>query len=154
MERTLSSLEETLAFGEKLGTVLQAGDVVALVGALGAGKTTLVKGIAKGMGISQEYSVTSPTFVFAHIYHGKLPLYHLDLYRVEHKNELPSIGIEDMLGGPGVAVVEWFDRFPQIWPEDHLRVEMKLKDENSREVFLSHAGSRSKQVILELGKGL
>ncbi len=122
MEVKSISLEETLKLGESLGSLLQKGDVVGLIGPLGVGKTALVNGIAKGLEVDSRYPVTSPTFVFAHIYYGKIPVYHIDLYRIEKESELKGIGIEEMLDGDGVCVVEWFDRFPNIWNEDRMEV--------------------------------
>lgn len=124
---------------------------MALCGPLGVGKTVLVGGIARGMRIDSGYPVTSPTFVFAHIYEGKVLLYHIDLYRVEKESELPGIGLDDMLGGEGVAVVEWFDRFPQIWPGDRLQVEMDFGNESKRKITIEGRGPRGSALERAMG---
>ena len=106
MDSILSrSAEETLKAGERLGRTLTGGDIVALFGQLGAGKTVFAKGIAKGLGISEE--VTSPTFTFLKEYDGKLKLYHFDLYRIEDEEALENIGFCDYLQSEGVCVIEW-----------------------------------------------
>src|SRR5258707_12703275 len=100
---------ETMEFGRQLATTLRPGDVIALTGDLGAGKTCLVKGIAAGLGITQD--VTSPTFTLIHEYRGgRLPLAHVDLYRLNDELEAINIGIEDYLNGAGLTVIEWAER--------------------------------------------
>ena len=106
MEKLLSrSAEETFRAGERLGDILNDGDIVALYGELGAGKTVFAKGIAAGLGITEE--VTSPTFTFLKEYEGKKKLFHFDLYRIEDEEELTNIGFFDYLQGGGVCVIEW-----------------------------------------------
>ena len=100
---------ETRALGGALGERLEAGDVVALRGELGAGKTVFVKGVAAGLGIDPE-TVTSPTFTFVHFHQGRRPLFHVDLYRIERPEAVEGIGWDEAVGGGGVAVVEWADR--------------------------------------------
>ncbi|MFH1263367.1 MAG: tRNA (adenosine(37)-N6)-threonylcarbamoyltransferase complex ATPase subunit type 1 TsaE [Pseudomonadota bacterium] len=142
MDWTAQTPEETAEIGRRIGSHLRAGDVVALEGPLGAGKTVLVGGIARGLQIDPGYSVTSPTFVFAHIYDGKVPLYHIDLYRVEKESELAGIGLGEMLGGDGVAVVEWFERFPKLWPGDRLNVRIGFGERSSRAISVGGDGVR------------
>ncbi len=100
--------DETFSIGERLGATLENGDVVSLIGGLGAGKTVLAKGIAKGLGVAEE--VTSPTFTLLRQYQGRLTLCHYDLYRIEDEEELEHIGFYDDLGKDSVCVIEW----PQI----------------------------------------
>lgn len=105
------SPEETRRFGERLAGVLQAGDVLLLLGNLGAGKSELTRGIARGLGIHQP--VTSPSFTILNVYDdGRLPLYHFDWYRLQSVDELYEMGMEEYLGGDGVAVVEWPGQCP------------------------------------------
>ena len=108
------SAEHTFLLGEKLAHRLKSGDVVALYGGLGAGKTVFVKGIAKGLGIEDD--VTSPTFTFLRQYQGRLPLFHFDLYRIEDEMELYCIGLYDFAGGENVCVVEWAERAQSLFP--------------------------------------
>ncbi len=105
-----SSREETIALGERLGRVLAPGDVLVLTGDLGAGKTQLTKGIAAGMGVTDD--VTSPTFTIEMVYEGtEMPLYHFDLYRLDSPDQLEDTGIFDVLGGDGVCSIEWGEQF-------------------------------------------
>ena len=103
--------EATKAVGEQLGAGLEAGAVVACVGELGAGKTCFVQGLARGLGVAGP--VTSPTFVLVNQYRGRLPVYHVDAYRTERLRELVEIGLDEMLDGDGVTIVEWADK---LWP--------------------------------------
>ena len=127
------SAAETLAFGRQLAATLRPGDVLALTGELGAGKTCLVKGIAAGLGILQN--VTSPTFTLIHEYRGgRLPLAHIDLYRLETSGAAVAIGIEDYLSGPGVAVIEWSERIEALLPAQTKRIHLTVVDETTRQI--------------------
>ncbi|HXI82830.1 MAG TPA: tRNA (adenosine(37)-N6)-threonylcarbamoyltransferase complex ATPase subunit type 1 TsaE [Verrucomicrobiae bacterium] len=127
------SLEETLEFGGRLARELQQGDVIALSGELGAGKTALVKGIARGLGITVD--VTSPTFTLIHEYNdGRLPLFHIDLYRLDSVLQALAVGIEDYLGGPGVTVVEWAERIAPLLPPHTIRIHMESLGETTRRI--------------------
>jgi tRNA threonylcarbamoyladenosine biosynthesis protein TsaE len=124
---------ETIAFGEQFASELRAGDVIALRGELGAGKTCLVKGIARGLGIAQE--VTSPTFTLIHEYRGgRLPLYHVDLYRLDGVEAAVGIGIEEYLGGNGVTVVEWAEKIESLLPAATRRISLSVVDDNTRRI--------------------
>ena len=124
---------ETIAFGRTLGPELHAGDVVALSGELGAGKTCLVKGVAAGLGIAQD--VTSPTFTIIHEYcGGRLPLYHVDLYRLDSLPQTVAIGIEDYLRGDGVTVIEWAEKIEPLLPEHTKRFRMEIISESARRI--------------------
>src|SRR5690606_32898713 len=107
-----TSPEETLALGRWLGERAQAGDVFLMEGDLGAGKTLMTKGIALGLGIDPE-QVTSPSFTLMQVHHGRLPLYHMDLYRLERAADVEALGLEEFLEGDGVAVVEWAAHLPE-----------------------------------------
>ena len=136
-----ASPAETRALARRLSRCLVGGDVLLLQGNLGAGKTEFVKGLAEGLQVTDL--VTSPTFTLLNVYHGAMPLYHFDLYRLEDAEELDNIGFEEFLGGDGVAVVEWPDRFPAEMPLEHIRVEL-LPRENDQErvVRIEARGSR------------
>ena len=124
---TLNDDEATRALGEKLGASLQPGDILLLEGDLGAGKTTLTQGLAKGLGVTEF--VNSPTFVIINEYFtGRLPLYHMDLYRVEEEAQLYDLGVEEYFYGNGVCVVEW--------PE----IARPFLPENFTQITLAHAG--------------
>ncbi|HEY8435938.1 MAG TPA: tRNA (adenosine(37)-N6)-threonylcarbamoyltransferase complex ATPase subunit type 1 TsaE [Haloplasmataceae bacterium] len=124
--------QETIAFGERIGRHLFSGAVITLEGPLGAGKTTLTKGIAKGLDIHQ--TVNSPTFTIVKEYNGRLPLYHIDAYRLEDAFE--DLGLEDYFFGEGVTVVEWPDKISSQIPPAHLKVKIASIDENIRKIEL------------------
>jgi len=102
--------EETLALGRRLGRLLGAGDVVALSGPLGSGKTTLTKGLAEGLDVEEPRWVTSPTFVLIHEYPGRVPVYHVDAYRLAGASDAEALGVDELFFGDGVTIVEWADR--------------------------------------------
>jgi tRNA threonylcarbamoyladenosine biosynthesis protein TsaE len=124
IELRSESPQQTLLFGRALGETLHAGDVVAISGPLGAGKTQLVKGIAQGLGVAGDEPVVSPTFVLVREYRGRTKLYHLDAYRLSGANELLALGLEEMQQEPdAVIVIEWADRVPEAIPPEALRLE-------------------------------
>ena len=108
------SAQQTQALGERLGARLGRGDVVACIGPLGAGKTCFLQGLARGLGVMTD--VTSPTFVLVNQYRGRLPVYHVDAYRTGSLSELVDLGLEEMLHGEGVTVVEWADKLLPLLP--------------------------------------
>jgi len=123
-----ASPEETERAGERLAARLRPGSVVALVGALGAGKTCFVRGLARGLGVNQI--VSSPTFVLVNEYRGRLPVFHVDAYRTESLAELLDLGLDEYIGGDGVTVVEWADKLPALLPAHTIWVHlMGLGDE-------------------------
>ena len=115
-----STPEETAAAGESLGRTLRPGDVVALYGELGSGKTCLVQGLARGLGVST--GATSPTFVLVNEYRGRLPVHHVDAYRTSSLTELMDLGLLDLMGAEGVTLVEWADRAEPLLPPRTIRV--------------------------------
>jgi tRNA threonylcarbamoyladenosine biosynthesis protein TsaE len=125
------SPDETQAVGERLGARLEAGSVVACIGELGAGKTCFLQGLARGLGV--ESVVTSPTFVLVNQYRGRLPVYHLDAYRPETLSELLEIGVEEMLHGNGVTLIEWAEKLLPLLPSHTITVTITgLGDEPRR----------------------
>lgn len=129
------SAEETLRTGAELGRRLQPGDALLLTGDLGAGKTTLTQGVAQGLDVAER--PRSPTFVMATEYRGRLPLYHLDLYRVEDLGELGDLGLDEYLNGDGVTVVEWADRAPPAFPERGVWIAMGVSGEDTRDITIT-----------------
>lgn len=131
------SPEETAALGERLARELGAGACVALVGELGAGKTTFVKGLARGLEIPEE-EVLSPSFVLIREYRGgRLPLFHIDAYRISKPEELQEIGLEEYLLSDGITVIEWADRVPQAIPRGCLEIKLEILGERERRISLS-----------------
>ncbi|MFO0580905.1 MAG: tRNA (adenosine(37)-N6)-threonylcarbamoyltransferase complex ATPase subunit type 1 TsaE [Anaeromyxobacter sp.] len=117
------SAAATRALGERLGKLLRPGDVVALLGDLGAGKTQLVRGICRGAGVPDE-EVSSPTFAIVATYRGRVPVFHADLYRIADEDELFATGFGDLVGGEGALLVEWADRVPGALPEERLTLRL------------------------------
>lgn len=137
MDIRVTDTDETIKLGEIIGKSLEPGSIIALRGDLGAGKTVLVKGIARGLGIEDE--PVSPTFVIMNAYEGRIPLYHFDLYRISGAEELIGIGSEEFLFGGGVSAVEWADRVEEIFPEYTIYIDIKIPEtgngsENIREI--------------------
>jgi tRNA threonylcarbamoyladenosine biosynthesis protein TsaE len=122
-----TSEEETIALGERLARELPRRAVVLLIGDLGAGKTTLTKGIVKGLGAAEPEEVSSPTFTLIHEY-GDARVYHVDLYRLDEPRQVRTLGLEELLERDAVVLVEWGERFPELWPPD--RIEIRLQAEN------------------------
>lgn len=128
------SSEQTVSLGEKLGLQLQPGAIVSLTGPLGSGKTTLVKGIARTLKIKEE--ITSPSFTLISEYRGSLPLYHMDLYRIDSFDEFELTGAEELMYGRGVTVIEWAEKIGDFLPADTITVVFKLKENLERTVTI------------------
>lgn len=141
--RTLTSRSpaETQGLGERLGARLAPGAVVACTGQLGAGKTCFLQGLARGLGVTTE--VTSPTFVLINQYRGRLPLYHLDAYRTGSLTELVDLGLEEMLDGDGVTVIEWADKLLSLLPARTIRVHLSGLGDEPREIVIEEPVSDS-----------
>lgn len=128
------SVKETLHLGEKLAKCFKKGDFVALIGDLGSGKTVLTKGIAKGLGVKSARYVNSPTFVIIKEYKGRLPLYHFDLYRLDHPGLLDAENFEEYFYGDGVTVVEWADKIKGLLPKKRWEIRMSVSGEDKRNI--------------------
>lgn len=139
---------ELISIGNRIGQLLEAGHVLVLSGDLGAGKTTLTKGIAKGLDIHQM--IKSPTYTIVREYEGRLPLYHLDVYRIGDDSD--SIDLDDFLYGEGVVVIEWGELLDQSLLSDYLLVRIERAEEG-REVTFQAQGNRSARLLEELGNG-
>ncbi len=126
------SAEDTRKIGEQIGEKLSKGDVVTLHGNLGAGKTTLVKGIAAALDIDDD--ITSPSFTIISEYYGKMPLYHMDLYRIDSIEEFELIGPEEMLEGEGISVIEWAEKAENFFPDRAVKVTLKITGDGVREI--------------------
>jgi len=142
--------EETIDLGQKLGAALGPGDVVALVGELGSGKTWFTKGLALGLGISPNTIITSPSFSLVNEYEGRFTFFHMDGYRLEGLSDFLSAGLEEYLYQDGVVAMEWADRWPEILPEWHVRVEITIVDDQSREITLSGNHPRALEILAQI----
>jgi len=149
----LASLSQTLAFGQQLGRTACPGDIITLGGGLGAGKTTLTQAIGEGLGVPQEYYITSPTFGLLHEYPGRLPLYHMDLYRLAGEEEIEALGFEDYLYGKGLCVIEWPERLGDLMPADRLHIDLAFDSESTRSAVLTMHGAGWRAGLEELLKG-
>ena len=140
---------QLMALGQRIGQKLQAQDVLVLTGDLGSGKTTLTKGIAKGLGIKQM--IKSPTYTLVREYEGRLPLYHLDVYRIE--GDADSIDLDEFLFGGGVTVIEWGHLLGDALPDTYLELEI-LKEEEGRRLNFQAKGLRAEKLLEELQHGV
>jgi tRNA threonylcarbamoyladenosine biosynthesis protein TsaE len=149
MVYTSPSVEKTMWLGQELGSLLAEGDVIALVGDLGGGKTWFTKGVALGLGIDAD-SIVSPTFTLVNEYRGTHPLYHIDLYRLTNKADIVALGLEEYLTGIGIAVIEWADQWPDELPEETIHIELRMVNEHTRELRFSGNHPRSLEVLRRL----
>lgn len=140
--------EETQTLGRYLGELALPGDIFLLVGGLGVGKTCLTQGISWGLGIT-EY-VMSPTFVIMRELYGRLPLYHIDLYRLDWVEESMELGLDDYLYGHGVCVVEWAEKALAIFPREHLLIKITYLSENERRFQMEPDGQHYREMVAQL----
>jgi tRNA threonylcarbamoyladenosine biosynthesis protein TsaE len=145
---TSRSPEQTRALAEALGRRLRPGDVVTLSGELGAGKTVFAQGL--GAGLEVDEPVSSPTFALVHEHRGRLPVWHLDVYRVRNADELIDLSWQDLLAGGGVVVVEWPERIAATLPDERLDVKLTYRDPETREIELIPCGERMRQLVASL----
>lgn len=147
-ELVSASPQVTRQIGASLAKRARAGDVILLVGNLGAGKTCLVQGIAWGLGISEF--AASPSFVLVRELHGRLPLYHVDLYRLDHLEEIADLGLDDYFYGGGVTVVEWAEKGRGVLPREHLLIQIDYLSDNERRFRLVPRGERYREMARDL----
>lgn len=140
---------ETQRLAERLGAVMGIGDVVALTGGLGAGKTTFCQGLALGLGVPPGRTVASPTFALVNIHPGRVMFAHADLYRLKSEAELEELGLDEAIE-QGAAAVEWADRFAHALPDDHLDLLLIANDDGSRTLVFEARGPKSQRVLLAL----
>jgi tRNA threonylcarbamoyladenosine biosynthesis protein TsaE len=135
------SEEETIALGEEIARALPRPAVVLLIGDLGAGKTTLAKGIVKGLGAAAPEDVSSPTYTLIHEFGEKDKVYHIDLYRLERESEAMALGLDDLLDSNSILLVEWGERFPALWPPDRIEIHLLWTADDVREVTVTRTPS-------------
>ncbi len=137
------SPEQTRGLGARLGAEIRGGDVIAIEGPLGAGKTCLVQGIARGLEVRRDLPLTSPTFTLVGEYPGRVWLRHADFYRVQSYRRLEDAGFDDLLDADGALVVEWPERFPEALPADRLWIRIEIQSESERRIHLTARGARA-----------
>ncbi len=135
------SPQETQTLGEKIGKKLNPGDVIALIGDLGSGKTCLTQGITRGIGIAPGEVVSSPSYILINEYNGNIPIYHIDLYRIETSAEIAELGLGEYVDGDGICIIEWADRMEDALPETCIKIHMTWVDENTRSITIRHPSS-------------
>jgi tRNA threonylcarbamoyladenosine biosynthesis protein TsaE len=145
-----SSDQETINLGRRLGSVLKEGDVIAMAGELGSGKTWFTKGIATGLGVAEEFIITSPSFALVNEYSGRCPLFHMDIYRLEDISEFFSAGLDEYFYGGGVVVMEWADRWPSVLPEWRVEVKFEIVAEQTRAITFSGDHARTREILENL----
>jgi tRNA threonylcarbamoyladenosine biosynthesis protein TsaE len=128
------SEDETIALGESIARQLPPQAVVLLIGDLGAGKTTLAKGIVKGLGAAQPDDVSSPTFTLIHEYGTAKPVYHVDLYRLDDAREVASLGLDELFDREAIVLIEWGERFPELLPAGRWEIRLTTDGEDGREI--------------------
>lgn len=148
---TLEHIAETEAFGRLLGECAMAGDVLCLDGELGVGKTTLTQAIAVGLAVPKECYVTSPSFAIVHEYPGRIPLYHMDFYRLGSDEDVFALGLEEYFYGGGLTVIEWAMRAVDILPEDRLSLHISGHGEGHRTVVISGRGGYLSRIRQKIG---
>lgn len=135
------SPEETRAIGRKLGVQLSARDLIGLIGELGTGKTVLTQGICDGLGVKD--AVKSPSYIIITQYHGLIPVYHFDLYRIQSVDEFLALGYEEYFYGDGATIIEWAEKVDSLLPQDRIEVHLSFANEQSRELTIETFGTRS-----------
>ncbi len=143
---TTNNPEETKCLGKKIGKLLKAGNVVALIGNLGAGKTVIANGLCSGLGVEESY-ITSPTYTIINQYDGRIPVYHIDLYRLKDSSELYNLGWDEYIYGYGACVIEWADRAAEMLSEEYLMVNIEITGKDKRKIILQAKGASYKDVI-------
>lgn len=147
-----ASDQETINLGKDLGTVLIVGDVIALVGELGSGKTWFTKGLALGLGVSRDVIITSPSFSLVNEYRGRYTFFHMDAYRLESVYNFLSAGLDEYFYEEGVVAMEWADRWPEILPDWRLKVEFAIVGERSRKISLSGYHKRALRILKDVAQ--
>jgi len=141
---------ETIRFGKQIGRLLQRGDVVALVGELGTGKTQFIKGLASGVGVKNPRYISSPSFTLIKEYQGRIPFYHIDLFRLKTEEEAEELGLEEYYHGDGVSAIEWADKIPSLLPKELLWAQIAYTGLHTRSIELIGKGERYEELLKSL----
>jgi tRNA threonylcarbamoyladenosine biosynthesis protein TsaE len=145
------STPETIRIGKRVGSLLLPGDVVALVGELGTGKTQFIKGLAEGVGVGKPTYISSPSFTLINEYRGRIPFYHIDLFRLKAEKEAEELGLEEYFQGGGMTAIEWADKIPSLLPKEILWVHISYTGKHTRSLEITGKGKRYEALIIECG---
>jgi tRNA threonylcarbamoyladenosine biosynthesis protein TsaE len=148
LELTSHSPNDTIKIGAGIGKLASGGDIFLLTGSLGTGKTCLTQGIARGLGIKEH--TPSPSFVLIRQFHGRLTLYHIDLYRLDSIDEIADLGLDDYLYGDGVCVIEWAEKGLRLLPREHLMIEMSYLGDTERQLVFKPGNQLYREMLLKL----
>ena len=141
------STRQTMGWGRKLARVVQGGEIIGLFGELGTGKTCFVRGFAAGLEVGKDAWIRSPTFTLINEYHGRLPIYHIDLYRIGERHELEGLNLREYLYSDGVSLIEWFEKLPVAEADEFLEIRMAHGGASKRQLtFVSH-GERYEKIV-------
>lgn len=148
LELTSHSPDDTIKIGALIGRLASGGDIFLLTGSLGTGKTCLTQGIARGLGIKEH--TPSPSFVLVRQFYGRLPLYHIDLYRLDNINEIADLGLDDYLYSDGVCVIEWAEKGLSLLPREHLMIKIDYLGDTERHFIFKPGSQRYREMLLKL----
>src|SRR5450759_5272138 len=143
------SAQQTWGIARFIGEKLREGDVLALSGELGSGKTCFTGGLARGLGVSEKYQITSPTFTLINEYPARCKLYHFDVYRLSSYSELEDLGYEEYFAGDGVVVIDWAEKIAKLIPRDSIFINFEYVDENSRKMIIRGLKSRLNELVID-----
>ena len=143
---------ETIRIGRSIGRHLRSGDVVALVGELGTGKTQFIKGLAAGAGVGRPTYISSPSFTLINEYPGRVPFYHLDLFRLEQEKEAEDLGLEDYFQSGGIIAIEWADKIPSLLPKEMFLIYFAYTGTNTRTLEITGKGKRFEDLVKKLSE--
>ncbi|MGH7827147.1 MAG: tRNA (adenosine(37)-N6)-threonylcarbamoyltransferase complex ATPase subunit type 1 TsaE [Candidatus Binatia bacterium] len=141
------SPQQTQKWGKRLGQLMKGGEIIGLIGELGAGKTCFVRGVADGLEVEKEAWIRSPSFTLINEYHGRLPVYHIDLYRIGSRHELEGLNLREYLYSDGVSLVEWFEKLPADELDEYLELRLAYADGTARQLIFTARGKRYETII-------
>jgi tRNA threonylcarbamoyladenosine biosynthesis protein TsaE len=144
------SPRQTMSWGSRLGKLLKGGEIIALIGELGAGKTCFVRGVTQGLEVGKEAWIRSPSFTLINEYQGRLPIYHIDLYRIESRSQLEGLNLREYLYSDGVSLIEWFEHLPADEVDEYLELRVAHVDGNRRRLTFSPHGQRYGEIVERL----
>jgi tRNA threonylcarbamoyladenosine biosynthesis protein TsaE len=141
------STRQTMGWGRKLAKVVQGGEIIGLVGELGTGKTCFVRGFAAGLEVGKDAWIRSPTFTLINEYHGRLPIYHIDLYRIGERHELEGLNLREYLYSDGVSLIEWFEKLPANEVDEFLELKIAHAGTSKRQLTFVGHGERYEKIV-------